>query len=368
MAWYDDAMDPRSRPHDWTPLTTEPLNGGPHPTELAGSFHTPTSRFFVRNHGPVPAVDPVAWRLRVGGLVARPLEFTLADLPGRFAVVRRPVTIQCAGFRRTGLSRVAPIPGELPWSEEPVGTAEWEGVRLADLLAEAGPTAGARHVAFEGCDVVEREGKRFGFGGSVPLDEVARHGVLLATAMNGAPLSAEHGWPLRVVAPNVIGARSVKWLTRIELRDTPSDNYFQARTYKRIETPAPPPEAWSAAPPLGRLPVNSIIGRPGDGQAVPAGAVRVTGFAWTGADAGIARVELSVDGGRRWEPAHLEGEAVAGAWRLWSAVPTLAAGRHELVVRAVDAGGEHQPEDPAPLWNARGYLNNAWHRVRIDVR
>ncbi|HEX7880232.1 MAG TPA: sulfite oxidase [Candidatus Eisenbacteria bacterium] len=360
-------MDPRSRPHEWTPLSTEPLNGGTHPTGLADLLYTPASRFFVRNHGPVPEIDLASWRLRVDGLVAHALEFTFDELIGRYRRTRRPATIQCAGFRRTGLSRVRPIPGELPWSEESVGTAEWEGVLLADVLADAAPRPGARHAAFEGCDVCEREERRFGFGGSVWIEEVAAQGILLATSMNGEPLSAEHGWPLRVVAPNVIGARSVKWLTRIELRQDPSDNYFQARTYKILPMPQPTRNEWSAAPPLGRLPVNALICRPGEGASVPAGRVAVGGFAWTGHEEGISRVELSTDGGHAWQPARLEPAEMRGVWQRWTAEPTLAPGRHELVVRAVDAGGACQPDDPALLWNARGYLNNAWQRVAIDV-
>jgi sulfite oxidase len=360
-------MNSRSRPHDWTPITREPLNGGPDPARLAESFLTPVSDFFVRNHGPVPALDLAAWRLRVDGLVERPVEYTFEDLVSRHAAVERAATLQCAGFRRTELMAVREIPGELPWSAESVATASWGGIRLADVLNEARPTAAARHVGFESCDVVEREGRRFAFGGSVSLADAARHDVILAATMNGEPLTAEHGWPLRVVAPNVIGARSVKWLTRIELRAEPSDNYFQARTYKRIGEPDQPPAVWSAAPPLGTLPVNAIIGRPAPGARLLPGPVRLAGFAWTGHPEGVARVEVSLDGGGAWRPATLEPLRNSGCWQGWWLEADLPPGPRELVVRATGADGEVQPADPALLWNARGYMNNAWHRVTVTV-
>ncbi|TPW15195.1 MAG: Sulfite oxidase [bacterium] len=361
-------MPERSRAHEWTPITLLPLNGGPDPARLADSFLTPTSRFFVRNHGTIPIVDPDAFRLEISGMVRQPLRLSLDELTQRFPTVRRPALIQCAGFRRSELARVRAIPGELPWDEEPVSTAEWGGIRLADLLAAAMPDDAARHVAFEGCDDVEREGRRFGFGGSVTMEEAARHDVILAFEMNGEPLTAEHGWPLRAVVPNVIGARSVKWLTRIELRPTASENYFQRRAYKLVDRAGATTDAWEAAPAISTLPINTLICRPRGGERLCPGPIRLAGYAWSGEPGGVAAVEFSVRGGAGWRPARLSEINLPGCWREWTAEVDLASGRHDLLVRALLPDGSAQPADPAPLWNARGYMNNSWARAVLEVR
>src|ERR1700757_2448443 len=173
---------------------------------------TDTDAFYVRSHGPVPEIDPGSWRLQVEGLVQRELSLSLETL--REAFVERTVTatLQCAGNRRAGLIAVRDIPGEAPWGPGATGTATWTGVALADVLAVAGPRPEASDGGFEGAGV-SPEGKPVQrFGGSIPLDKASRSEVLLAWAMNGEPLAAVHGAPVRVVVPGYIGARSIKWL------------------------------------------------------------------------------------------------------------------------------------------------------------
>jgi len=191
--------------------------------------------------------------------------------------------------------------------------------------------------------------------------------VILATDMNGEALSAEHGWPLRAVVPNVIGARSVKWLTRIELRESASDNYFQELTYKLIDRVGAAPDVWRAAPAISELPVNSILCRPRAGERLREGPVTLTGYAWAGGPGGIHAVEVSTSGGAGWQPARLSDVDLPGCWRAWTADLNLSLGRHEVAVRAVGRNGQSQPADPGALWNARGYLNNSWTRVTIEV-
>jgi sulfite oxidase len=200
-----------------------PRNAGPELAALRAQVVTPNGLFFIRSHGDVPRVDPASFRLEVGGLVRRPLALTLAEIRARPARTAT-VTLECAGNRRGDLIAVEPIPGELPWGEDAIGNAFWTGTPLADLLAEAGPHPSASHVAFSGLDDVLRHGETFRFGGSIPLEKALAPEVLLAWEMNGVPLPPEHGAPLRAVVPGFIGARSVKWLSRIELRDTPSEN------------------------------------------------------------------------------------------------------------------------------------------------
>jgi len=193
----------------------EPFNAETGLSALAEDVVTPTNAFYVRGHGAVPEIDPLTWRLHVHGLVERELVLSLGTL--REALREREVTatLQCAGNRRAGLIAVRDIPGEAPWGPGATGTATWTGVALGDVLALAGPRGG--HVGFKGADVSSEAKPAQPFGGSIPLEKACRPEVLLAWAMNGDPLPVVHGAPLRVVVPGYIGARSVKWLERIEV-------------------------------------------------------------------------------------------------------------------------------------------------------
>ncbi len=358
-----ETRDPRLRVRQ-----ERPLNAGPELAALRAQVVTPNGLFFIRSHGDVPAVDPAAFRLEIGGLVGRPLALSLAEiraLPARTLTA----TLECAGNRRTGLMAVEPIPGELPWGEDAIGNAFWTGASLGRLLAAAEPLAAARHVAFQGFDQVERHGERFEFGGSIPLEKALSPEVLLAYEMNGAPLPPAHGAPLRAVVPGFIGARSVKWLARIELRETPSENYFQRRAYRLF-----PPDVRAATVDyeqgrmLAELGVNSVICTPEPGAVVPPGAVPVRGYAVAGGGRRVERVELSGDGGASWSPVELFEDRGPWSWRFWRGALGLTPGaEHEIAVRAWDSAGQGQPADPGPIWNFKGYMNNAWHRVRVTV-
>jgi sulfite oxidase len=334
---------------------------------MRAGFLTATEDFFVRNHGDVPEVEAAAYRLKVEGAVERPLALSLADL-ARFPRREVTATLQCAGNRRQELIERKPIPNELPWGLEAVSTARWSGVALADVLAAAGPTGEARHAALGGLDETERHGHRFRFGGSIPLDKALAPEVLLATAMNGAPLPPVHGAPLRLVVPGWIGARSVKWLASIRLQGEPSDNYFQRVAYRLFPAHVDADNVvWEEGAMLGELPVNSIVTSPRAGARLPAGGVRVEGLALAGGGRDVARVEVSADGGRSWRLARLGERRERWAWRLWELTIELPAGRHELVARAWDDAAQSQPPDLEQVWNFKGYMNNAWHRVAVEV-
>lgn len=346
----------------------EPFNGGPPPDLLRRSPITPNGLFFVRNHGDVPAIDAASFRLLVEGAVERPLELSLGDLAG-FPSASVIATLQCAGNRRQELAERRAIPHELPWGAEAVSTAVWSGVRLADLLAVAHPTPTARHVACEGIDQAERQGRRFSFGGSIPLTKATASEVLVADGMNGEPLPAVHGSPLRLVVPGWIGARSVKWLRRIVLQSEPSDNYFQAVAYRLFPAATGPENVvWSEGTMLGEQAVNAFFTAPEPGSRLGGGRVRCEGVALAGGGRQIERVELSRDGGRSWAQARLEPAPSDWSWRLWSGELVLLPGRHELVVRAWDSAAQTQPSAVDQLWNFKGYMNNAWHRVEFEVR
>jgi sulfite oxidase len=342
----------------------EPFNAETGPGSLLESL-TATEAFYVRAHGPVPEIDPGAWRLRVEGLVERELSLSLTTL--REAFVQRTVTatLQCAGNRRAGLIAVRDIPGEAPWGPGATGTATWTGAALADVLALAGPLSDASEIGFEGADFSPEANPVQLFGGSIPLDKGSRPEVLLAWAMNGEPLPPVHGAPVRVVVPGYIGARSVKRLQRIELRSEPWAGHFQRVAYRLVPadgTPGP-----GVGMPLGLVALNSDVLSPQDGARVTAGPVQVRGYAFAGGDRYVARVDVSLDGGTSWTEAELLDDLGRWAWRHWRITLDLAPGEHDLLVRAWDSSAATQPDDEAGLWNPKGYVNNARPRIRIRV-
>ncbi|WP_426509536.1 sulfite oxidase [Dactylosporangium sp. McL0621] len=341
----------------------EPFNAEPPPAALAGQALTPIDTFYSRNHGPIPDIDPAEWRLDVGGLVDRSLRLSLADLqqlPHRTDVA----TLECAGNRRAELMAVRPILGQEPWGPATIGTAEWTGVSLVDVLTAAGPRGDGAHIAFAAPDISDHADPPQPYGGSIPLSKALSGEVLLAWAMNGRPLPQVHGGPVRVIVPGYIGARSVKWVHRITVQTQPSDNYFQAVAYRLRPPDAAPGPGHGIS--LGPALLNAAILTPGDGSSLTTGRAVVAGYAFAG-ERTVARVDVSPDGGRTWVHATVEDPAGRSAWQLWRTTLNLTAGAADLVARAWDDTGATQPESPSSVWNPDGYANTAWPRVHVDV-
>jgi sulfite oxidase len=363
---------PPERPHgkhpDFIVRTHDPLNGGPPPDLLRESPVTPLDLFFVRNHGTIPEIDPASHRLAVGGMVGQPLSLSLDELRQQFPRVVVEATLQCAGNRRDELNAVERIRHEVPWGTEAISSAVWAGAPLREVLRAARVGPDAAHVAFTGLDEVARQGQVFGFGGSIPLEKALGPEVIVAYEMNGGPIPPAHGFPLRVIAPGYIGARSVKWLAEITVQAAPSDNYFQAHAYKLFPLHVSAETVdWSGGLMLGEMPVSSAICLPSSGATLAAGAVLVQGYAFAGGGRTVERVDVSADGGATWVEAELKGERPRWAWRFWQARIELPPGRHQLVARAWDSAANTQPDHPRHVWNFKGYMNNAWHRVDVIV-
>ena len=348
-----------------------PLNAEPPLALLRAFFITPHERFYIRTHGSIPRLDAARHRVRVEGRVATPLDLSLQDLRERFPRHTVVATLQCAGNRRGELEEVKPVTGT-KWGPGAIGNAEWAGARLADVLRAAGcgrADGHDLHVAFGSVDEIEKEGKRFSYGASIPLGKALHPDTLLTYEMNGEPLAPEHGAPLRVMVPGYVGARSVKWVAAIRVQDEPSDNYFQRRDYKLF-----PPDMdektvdWEAGLMLYELPVNAVICEPTGEAKLAAGSIILRGYAMGGGRS-IERVEVTADGGRAWTRAEFEHPGdEPWSWTLWTAKLRLPSGDHEIAVRAWDAAAQTQPERPADTWNFKGYVNTAWHRVQIRVR
>ena len=361
---------------DFIYYETEPFNGAPPPFLARGEFITPLDLFYVRCHGNIPALDAAKYRLRIGGLVARPTELTLEQLRSDFPAHQVGVTLQCAGNRRDELIQVKDIPGQAPWSGNAISHGIWTGARLADVLAMVGlDREAAKFVEFIGHDETEKPGHPV-FGGSVPLAKALAPETLLAYALDGQPLPVAHGFPVRALVPGYLGARSVKWLHEINVLDQPSDNVFQAEEY-RLHPAAATKQHHDAskALPMGEMPITSYICRVQRGQPGGGHPMVVEGYAYVGGGHEVHRVEVSEDGGAQWIQAELlplpagglqvqDEESGRWCWRFWRAeLPAAEKVPVQLTVRAWDTGANTQPSCPEDVWNFQGYGNNAAHRI-----
>jgi sulfite oxidase len=358
---------PRSKP-DLIVHSEQPCNAEPPLDRLRAALVTAQPDFYVRNHGNIPQLDEATHRLRVEGLVAKPLHLSMAALRGGFEQHRITAVMQCAGNRRADMQQVRPVSGD-PWAPGAIGNAEWTGVALCDLLRAAGAEDDAGlHVAFTACDEVELpdEGK-FHYGASIPMAKAMSPEVLVAFAMNGEALAPEHGYPLRVVVPGFAGVRSPKWLAGITVQDRPSDNHMQQRDYKLLPSDVTEQTVdWDEGITIYDMPLNSVICEPSPHAELAAGSTTLRGYAVATARE-IMRVDVSADGGRSWRQAELEHGTAPWSWTFWNLTLDLPTGEHELAVRAWDSAGQTQPALPDDVWNFKGYLCAAWHRIRVRV-
>ena len=342
----------------------QPLNCETPPPLLGGDV-TPTSRFFRRNHFPIPDLDAGTWRLQIGGLVNRRLTLSLAELR-HLGSQSLAAVLECAGNGRSLFSPA--ITGER-WDLGAVGNATWTGVPLADVLDLAGVRQEAREVIFRGADhgrvggspetIAFERSLRIGPPGE-PCAPLA-HEALLAYEMNGEPLHPRHGFPVRLIVPGTYAVTAVKWLTAITVTDQPFEGYFQTSQYVY---------EWQrdgalVREPVGLQRVRALITDPAAGAEIRRAGFAVRGIAWSGA-APVTRVEVSLDGGG-WQAASLAGEPGPHGWQCWE-LPVRARGPGVLSIRAraTDRVGRTQPAQPQ--WNRLGYGGNFLHEVQVRLR
>jgi len=332
------------------------------PVEYFNTWLTPVPHFFVRNHMHEPSeVNADDWRLSIGGEVEKPLTLSLRELSKirTHSVVN---TLECAGNGR-GLQRPQ-VPG-VQWGKGAVGTAQFSGPRLRDVLQRAAIKSTGKHVMFRGLD--EIPGKVPPFIRSIPIEKALDADTLIATHMNGSPLSKHHGFPSRALVPGWIGAASCKWLTEIKVLETEFAGNFMNPGYRLPNQPVKPGDTVKPEDthPVTALGVNSVIAGPSDGSSAKTGKVIVNGAAWAG-EADITKVEISTDGGSTWNSARLGREQARYAWRLWSYEWNAGqSGDYTILSRATDNQGRTQPAIPA--WNPSGYLYNAVDQVKIHL-
>ena len=331
------------------------------PVSLLTDWITPNESFFVRSHLPTPNVDRAAWSLTVSGAVERPLTLRFEDLQA-LPRVTTVATLECAGNGRAFFD--PPVAG-VQWQRGAVGNARWTGVRLIDVLRRAGARPTAQFVLLDGAD--RPVGAVPDFARTLPIAKAAHRDTLLAFEMNGVPLPISHGHPLRAIVPSWEGAYWVKWLTGVTVLDTQHDGFFVQTAYRYPRQTVAPGSAVPAneMEPLTAMAVKSLIVSPEDGATLPPGRLRVSGFAWTG-EAQVARVDVSMDGGRSWQRASLGRDREPYAWRAFEYEWRGTSPRtYTVMSRATDSRGRTQMDVPA--WNPSGYLWNAPDRVTVAV-
>ena len=353
-------------PHPQRFSTEDP---GCEETTLAGLTEevTPTSSFFLRSHFAIPQLRLADWRLRVTGSVDRPLDVSYADL---LATPQRRLTavLECAGNSRSGFH--PPAEG-VRWGHGAVGAARWDGVPLREILGRAGVRPAAREVVLEGADRGREPGApaELAFEMSIPIEKALDPGTLLATQMNGEPLTPGHGFPVRAVVPGWYGMASVKWIVGIRLIDRPFDGHFRTVSYAFVPNRSP---VTQVAIPATAIRAKSLLLSPADGATLRTGDHVLRGVAWSGGSP-LERVEVAVreptaGAGVRpgWRRANLSGEPTRTSWSHWSLpVRWDRVGRYEIRVRATAVNGEAQPDRAD--WNLRGLGNNSVHVVAIQV-
>ncbi|PSS35295.1 Sulfite oxidase [Actinidia chinensis var. chinensis] len=363
----------------------EPFNAEPPRPALISSYVTPVDFFYKRNHGPIPIVDDLErYSVSITGLIDNPKQLFMKhiwNLP-KYNVT---ATLQCAGNRRTAMSKTKTVKG-VGWDVAAIGNAVWGGAKLADVLELVGipkltsvTASGGKHVEFVSIDKCKEENGG-PYKASIPLSQATNPvaDVLVAYEMNGEPLNRDHGYPLRVVVPGVIGARSVKWLDSINIITEECQGFFMQKDYKMF-----PPSVnweninWSTRRPQMDFPVQCAICSLEDVTIVNPGKITIKGYAVSGGGRGIERVDLSIDGGKTWvEATRYQNAGIPyiaddmssdkWAWVFFEAnadIPKSA----EIVAKAVDIAANVQPENVESIWNLRGILNTSWHRVQVRV-
>jgi sulfane dehydrogenase subunit SoxC len=317
---------------------------------------TPAGLHYLLIHFDIPAAEESAWRLEAHGLFNQRACLALDDIRRLPAKTLR-VTMECAG---NGRAQMSPRYPSVPWIEEGVSTAEWTGVALVDLLPALRPEA--TELVFHGADRGVDGGVEHHFARSLSREEALRAEVLVAYAMNGAPLPPQHGAPLRLVVPGWYGMASVKWLRSIEAVDRPFEGLQQVRSYHFRRA------AGEKGKPCTFMRVNSLMVPPGmpdfysRRRIVPAGRTEIIGRAWSG-EAAIKAVEFAVDG--RWKLVDVVSQRQSLSWAFWRIAWDAEPGTHELACRAADEAGNVQPLEPP--WDVTGFGNNGVQRVQVTV-
>ncbi|KAH3670377.1 hypothetical protein OGAPHI_000892 [Ogataea philodendri] len=376
---------------------SHPFNCEPPLSKLYDSgFLTPVNLHFVRNHGPVPQVPDQSimdWEISIEGMVDKPYKLKLSEIIESFDIYTVPITLVCAGNRRKEQNMVKKGTG-FNWGAAGTSTSLWTGCMLGDVIAKAKPHKKARYIWMEGCDSPANGA----YGTCVRLHWAMdpERSIMVSYKQNGEWLQPDHGKPLRVVIPGVIGGRSVKWLRKLIVSDRPSENwyhYFDNRVLPTMVTPemAKSDDRWwkDERYAIYDLNLQTVICKPENQQVVKISdeEFEIAGFGYNGGGIRIGRVEISLDKGRTWKLADIDYPEdqyrEAGYFRLFGGLVNVCdrmsclcwcfwklkvpiselSDAKDIVVRGMDERMVVQPR--TMYWNVTSMLNNWWYRVAI---
>jgi len=332
----------------------------------------PNDLYYIRNHWrEAPRIDAATYRLVVDGEVRRPLSFTydeLRSLPRKLF----QVTFECCGNSPVPeywgqITRTSSVMEQIK-GHGIMGNASWAGASLADVLARAGVKSSAVEVMFEGADhgpdEVTGDPAELTYERSLPIAKATHQDTLLAYEMNGEPLPAPHGYPVRLLVPGWYGMTSIKWLVGIHVLDHEFKGFYQTQRYQTTNGPG----ADTYYTYHTKMKVKSIITNPLPGEVVPATGYRLAGAAWSGEDE-VVKVEISTDGGATWRPVDVLRPRSGYSWYRWEhRWQPSGPGRHTLMSRATNDKGETQPMEFPNKWDGRGYGNNMVFPFEVEVR
>ncbi len=350
-------------------LNNRPINAET-PAHLLDDSITPNSRMFIRNNGiPPENVNPDTWELEIGGeSCERPISFSIAELRQRFEEVTLQLQLECGG---NGRSEFIPAASGNQWTTGAVGCPSFTGIRFRDVLNYCGLKADASYIGYYGADTHSSgDPDRDPISRGVPITKAMERETLIAWQMNGEDIPLQNGYPLRLICAGWPGSVSGKWLNRIVVRNQIHDGEKMAAPSYSVpkQSVAPgsrvPNEDMKI---IESMPVKSLITFPQSGLRHDfRERLIVRGHAWAG-DEQPSGVFLSYDFGASWVPSALKGASNRLAWQDWETwIQFPEPGYYEVWARAMDSRGRSQPM-LVPGWNPRGYLNNACHRIAVQV-
>lgn len=352
-----------------TILNDRPINAEV-PAYLLNDAVTPADRLFVRNNGiPPKKVDASTWTLTIDGeSIKQTKTFSIAELKEKFQEYSYQLTIECGG---NGRSEFYPPAKGNQWTTGAVGCPLWTGVRLRDVLEDCGIKENAVYIAYHGADShLSGDPKKTAISRGVPMSKALEDDILIAWAMNGEAIPALNGFPLRLVCGGWPASTSGKWLKGISVRDRVHDGTkMLGQAYRVPKNPVAPgtkvPDDQMRI--IERMPVKSLITFPKSGIKHQQGERFVTsGHAWAG-DSHVVSMHLSINFGQTWQEVEISKAVNNNAWQHWSAeLKFPKKGYYEVWARATDKDGVSQPM-LVPGWNPKGYLNNACHRIAVQI-
>ncbi|GEO02544.1 molybdopterin containing oxidoreductase [Adhaeribacter aerolatus] len=341
------------------------------PPHLLDDAITPANKLFVRNNGLIPEnIDAKTWTLTIDGeSVEKQTVFTLDDLKKKFKHHTYQLVHECAG---NGRAEYNPPGHGNQWTTGGVGCCEWTGVRLRDVLEAAGIKKDAVYIGYYGRDKHLSGKDEVPISRGVPMRKALEEEALVAWAMNGQDIPVVHGYPLRLIFGGWPASTSGKWLTRISIRNKIHDGAKMNGADYRLPKNTIAPGAKITATNenmriIEAMPVKSLITYPKTGAQLPEGKMlELRGHAWAG-DRKIKEMHISYNFGATWQKCSIKGPRNRNCWQQWTTQVKLPQkGYFEVWARATDSEGVMQPM-LVPAWNPGGYLNNACHRIAVEV-